>query len=169
MISEAERRDGEGRYVVGFGEDLPFPDTTFDLVVSYLSLIDIDDAGRAISEMARVAKPGGRLVIANLTSFSTSSTIAGRRTRQDTKEEIRPLGQYLTEQKQWFEWAGLRVQNWHRPLSRYMQWFLGAGLILEHFDEPRPKSGPPDRISAYEAMPYLMVMTWKKAAPPADR
>ena len=32
----------------------PFPDEQFELVISYLSLIDIVDVERAIAEMARV-------------------------------------------------------------------------------------------------------------------
>ena len=43
-----------------------------DLVISYLSLIDIPDMPAAISEMARVLKPGGALLIANLNSFNTA-------------------------------------------------------------------------------------------------
>ena len=53
-------------------ERLPFREGAFDIVVSYLSLIDIPDVGAAVPEMARVLKPGGTLLIANLTSFSTA-------------------------------------------------------------------------------------------------
>ncbi|MBM7066137.1 hypothetical protein [Actibacterium sp. 188UL27-1] len=77
-----------------------------------------------------------------------------------------PLGRYLSARKQWFEWDGLRVRNWHRPLSRYMQWFLQAGMILEYFDEPRPKGGDADLSNAYENRPFLMVMAWRKPDTP---
>ncbi len=162
MIETARQRDRQGDYQLGFAEAIPHPEAAFDLVVSYLSLIDIDDAAQAISEMARVLTPGGRLLIANLTSFSTSSNLFGRRTCATTGEELRPLGNYLETRKGWFEWDGMRVQNWHRPLSYYMQAALGAGLSLTHFDEPQPQSGPPERIEAYQKMPYLMMMEWQK-------
>ncbi|MGC2767645.1 MAG: class I SAM-dependent methyltransferase, partial [Candidatus Acidiferrum sp.] len=44
----------------------------FDLVISYLSLIDIRDMQAAISEMARVLNPDGAVLIANLNSFNTA-------------------------------------------------------------------------------------------------
>ena len=79
---------------------------------------------------------------------------------------LRPLGRYLDHQKDWFEWDGLRVQNWHRPLSYYMQAFLDQGLTLTYFDEPKPYAGPEERLRAYEAMPYLMIMEWQKPIGP---
>ncbi|MEL6838568.1 MAG: class I SAM-dependent methyltransferase [Pseudomonadota bacterium] len=162
MLDAARSADPDGTYVEGFAETLPFEDAIFDLVVSYLSLIDIDDAETAIAEMVRVLKPGGRILVANLSSFATSSAAFGRRNCAETGEELRPLGHYLREEKLWFAWDGLRIQNWHRPLSCYIQWFLAQGLTLTHFDEPQPCSGPPDRIVKYEKMPYLMMMEWQK-------
>ncbi|HTL28869.1 MAG TPA: methyltransferase domain-containing protein, partial [Tepidisphaeraceae bacterium] len=50
----------------------PFADGAFDLVVSYLSLVDIPGLDRAISEMARVLRPGGALLVANLASHNTA-------------------------------------------------------------------------------------------------
>src|SRR5262245_58377255 len=47
---------------VGDGQALNFADESFDTVVVTLSLCAIPDEGRAISEMVRVLKPGGRLV-----------------------------------------------------------------------------------------------------------
>lgn len=162
MISAAKRNHPSGNYTVGFAEELPFEDSSFDLVVSYLSLIDIDGVEDAISEMARVLRPKGRLLIANLSSFATSSSSFGRRYCKDTGEELRPLGLYLNEGKQWFEWSGVRIQNWHRPLSQYMKLLLAQNLALTHFDEPRPTGGPENRVKAYDKMPYLMMMEWEK-------
>lgn len=162
LIDHAKKRDPDGAYIVSYAEDLPFVDESFDLVVAYLSLIDIDLLDDAVQEMARVLKPGGRLLVANLTSFSTSSAMFGDRYCRETGERIRPLGNYLKEEKGWFEWNGLRIQNWHRPLSTYMHTFLEAGLKLRVFDEPTPIGGPVERVQSYERMPYLMMMEWEK-------
>jgi SAM-dependent methyltransferase len=43
-------------------EDLPFDDGTFDTVVSTLVLCGVDDQPRAVREIRRVLKPGGRLL-----------------------------------------------------------------------------------------------------------
>ncbi len=42
--------------------DLPFDEGRFDTVVSTWTLCSIPDAGRALAEMRRVLRPGGRLV-----------------------------------------------------------------------------------------------------------
>ena len=43
-------------------EDLPFEDDTFDIVVSTLVLCGVDDQARALREIKRVLRPGGRLL-----------------------------------------------------------------------------------------------------------
>jgi ubiquinone/menaquinone biosynthesis C-methylase UbiE len=45
------------------GQALPFPDAAFDTVVCTLSLCTIPDARRAVAEMHRVLRPGGRLLL----------------------------------------------------------------------------------------------------------
>src|SRR3954464_2019079 len=46
LVEEARRRDAAGDYGLGNAESLPFEAGSFDLVVSYLTLIDIADSGR---------------------------------------------------------------------------------------------------------------------------
>src|SRR5215207_4465394 len=43
-------------------EDLPFPDDSFDVAVSTLVLCTVDDQPRALRELRRVLRPGGRLL-----------------------------------------------------------------------------------------------------------
>lgn len=56
--------------VEGNAGALPFPDTTFDVVVAVTMLCFVVDAERAVMEMARVLKPGGRVVIGDLGRWS---------------------------------------------------------------------------------------------------
>jgi SAM-dependent methyltransferase len=49
--------------VGGVGEHLPFPDNTFDLVLSHEVLEHVQDDRMAASEIVRVLKPGGRLTV----------------------------------------------------------------------------------------------------------
>jgi demethylmenaquinone methyltransferase/2-methoxy-6-polyprenyl-1,4-benzoquinol methylase len=42
---------------------LPFPDATFDAVTISFGLRNVSDVDAALAEMARVARPGGRLVV----------------------------------------------------------------------------------------------------------
>ncbi len=43
-------------------EELPFEDGWFDCVVSTWTLCSVPDPGRAVTEVARVLKPGGRFL-----------------------------------------------------------------------------------------------------------
>ena len=56
--------------VHGHAEVLPFPDGAFDRVVAVTVLCFVHEPDRAIAEMARVLKPGGRLVVGELGRWS---------------------------------------------------------------------------------------------------
>lgn len=47
----------------GDAQDLPFADRSFDTVVCTYALCSVRDDARAISEMHRVLRPGGRLIL----------------------------------------------------------------------------------------------------------
>lgn len=49
--------------ICGAGEALPFPTDTFDLVLSHEVLEHVQDDRRAIAEIVRTLRPGGRLVL----------------------------------------------------------------------------------------------------------
>lgn len=163
LIDHARSLDPEGDYRIEGAEALGFADETFDLVVSYLSLIDIPDAAAAIREMARVLKPGGTLLIANLTNFNSAGDVAelGWTQLADGRRAF-AMDHYLEERSAWIEWRGIRIVNWHRPLSTYMTLLLDAGLVLRHFAEPVPQGGDPDRGAHYRRAPWFMIMEWVK-------
>ena len=51
------------RLVQGDALALPFPDNSFDSATDSLCLCTYPDPGQALAEMARVVKPGGRIVL----------------------------------------------------------------------------------------------------------
>jgi SAM-dependent methyltransferase len=51
------------RVVCGAGEHLPYPDHTFDVILSNEVIEHVQDDRQALAEMARVLSPGGRLVL----------------------------------------------------------------------------------------------------------
>ena len=129
LLDLAKQRDPTGDYRLGRAEQLEFADASFDLAVSYITLIDIPDFRAAIREMARVLRAGGSLLVANLTGFT--SACADRGWVKDEKGEHLhyPVDNYLREFPFWFEWNGIRIENWHRPLAAYMAAFLEVGLL----------------------------------------
>ena len=65
MIAEAGRRAAARRtpaaFTVGDGQALPFPAGAFDVCRTERMLMHVADAGRALGEMVRVTRPGGRV------------------------------------------------------------------------------------------------------------
>lgn len=63
FVAMAARRHPAGRFETGDAESLPFPDGSFDAVVSGYGIIHVPRPAAALAEMARVLKPGGRLAV----------------------------------------------------------------------------------------------------------
>jgi demethylmenaquinone methyltransferase/2-methoxy-6-polyprenyl-1,4-benzoquinol methylase len=63
MLKVGRRRNDELRFVAGDATRLPFADGAFDAVTISFGLRNVVDVPAALREMARVTRPGGRLVI----------------------------------------------------------------------------------------------------------
>lgn len=55
-----------GRFLLAQAERLPFPDASFDVVTTSLSLHHWEDPARGFAEVARVLRPGGRALFADV-------------------------------------------------------------------------------------------------------
>jgi SAM-dependent methyltransferase len=167
LLAEAQRLHPAGTYLDGSATNLPFPDASFDLVVSYLTLIDIEDYRAAIREMARVLRPGGRLLIANMNSFVTTRSNPWVRGADGAKLHL-AVDNYFEERAEYPEWSGIAIVNWHRPFEAYLGALLATGLRLDAFQEPRPT---PADVQQYPSMldeyrvPLFHVMRWRKNGP----
>jgi SAM-dependent methyltransferase len=64
MLAVAAKKAPGIQWQLGPAEEMPFEDCTFDAVVCQFGLMFFEDRRKAISEMVRVLKPGGRLAIA---------------------------------------------------------------------------------------------------------
>lgn len=159
LIEIARQRDPEGDYRVGNAEAIEFPDNSFDLVVSYVSLLDIPDISKAISEMARVLGPGGSLLLANLSSFASAGEW---QKEEDGSRPYFKIDNYSEELGTWQSWRGINVYNWHRPLSMYMRLFLAQGFVLRYFDEPLATGGDPVQAANQRRIPWFLIMEWEK-------
>ncbi len=70
---DLEKRDDKGnlRFQVADALEIPFPDNTFDAVISQAFFILIDEKERALEEILRVLKPGGYFGSLELSWFKT--------------------------------------------------------------------------------------------------
>jgi SAM-dependent methyltransferase len=161
LVETARQRDPNGDYRVATAETLDVPAESFDLVVSYLTLVDIPELARATAKMVDAVRPGGTLLIANVASFMSAGMPNGWTTDGDGEARF-SIDRYLEERVDWVSWRGIRVQNWHRPLSTYMKLFLAHGLTLQYFDEPEPVGGDPEQAARYRRVPFFVIMEWSK-------
>jgi ubiquinone/menaquinone biosynthesis C-methylase UbiE len=99
----------------GDAQDLDFPDESFDTVLCALGLCAIPDDRRAVTEMARVLRPGGRLLLVDHVAASAralravqwlyervSIPLAGEHFRRRPVAHLRELG-FLIEETQRFK------------------------------------------------------------------
>jgi SAM-dependent methyltransferase len=133
--SLAELASRTGAYesvVVANAAALPLADNSFDLVVTFMSLQDMDDAPGALREAARVLVPAGRLVAAFVHPFASAH-----------------LGRDAAEQRSYFDvqrtvdeverdGIAFTFHQIHRPLHAWFALFFDAGFVIEDVREPRP-------------------------------
>ena len=113
---------------------LPFGDETFDLVVAYMSLHDIDRMPEAVGEAGRVLRRGGRLCAAIPHPINSAGSFQGR-------EADAPFvidGSYLDQTRA--DWVAkgdiqLTFHSEHRPIEAYSRALEAAGMLIEAIRE----------------------------------
>jgi demethylmenaquinone methyltransferase/2-methoxy-6-polyprenyl-1,4-benzoquinol methylase len=132
--------------VLGRGEQLPFPDATFDALTFTYLLRYVSDPAAALAELARVVKPGGP--IANF-EFAVPSSLGWRISWWFYTRAVLPVGGYLTGGKAWWNvgrflgpsiskhykkysvpWTVLAWQNAGIEHVEYRTMSLGGGLVM---------------------------------------
>ena len=58
-----ELEEGDNQFILGDCLDLPFADESFDLITIAFGLRNLADRAKGLSEMRRVLRPGGRLIV----------------------------------------------------------------------------------------------------------
>lgn len=66
LIDIAKQSYPNKKFLVGKAEELPFPDKSFDYVISLTAVQNFDDVKKSISEIKRVAKGNAKIVISIL-------------------------------------------------------------------------------------------------------
>jgi len=135
VIEEARRRAdraGVSDRIVFEQADLThleFPDASFECVFSWGVVIHIPDVAAALSELARVTKPGGRLALQLVNKNAWDFRVLGlARTvlrRPHPKTEAGPLGHGA-----WYEFQGERLWVWALDVPAVVRHLEGQGLRL---------------------------------------
>ena len=135
MLAKAQARcEMHGLRNVAFKEgsatDLPFAEDYFDAVVSRLSLHHFQDPRRVLGEMRRVARPGGALIIADVTSSEAADKSAVQNAievlRDPSHVRMLPASEFLGLVRD----AGLVIEliaTWDKP-REFEEW---AGIVAD--------------------------------------
>lgn len=170
QLAAAVERGGGPAYARGVASALPFPDAVFDTAVACLVFEHIEDFERAIEEVGRVLRPGGRfLFFLNHPLLQTPGS--GWIDDHILDEQYWRIGPYLTEDVSLEEVAeGVELPFVHRPLSRYVNAMARAGLFIERMEEPAPPPGFLARAEEYRqaaSIPRLLFLLAGRASNPA--
>jgi len=126
MLERAKSRL-HGRGVEFLSRDLalglPFADANFDVVVETLVLEHLPELGPLFAEAARVLRPGGRLLLAELHPYRQ---LLGRQARIETADGEATL-----------------IRAFTRSVSDFVGAGLGAGFTLKAMTEDFDPSGEP--------------------------
>lgn len=114
MVKNARRLVPGATFYVAMAESLPLPDASVDLVLSTTSFHHWLDQRQGISEIARVLRPGGRCLIADI-MMPYGLSLFIRHFRRNNPQRLQEM----------FVQAGLNVQAQHRRMTRFLVVTIG--------------------------------------------
>lgn len=106
--------------------ELPFDDDRFDAATISFGLRNVNDPRRAIAEMRRVVRPGGRVVICE---FSTPPAALVRAPYQSYSRHVLPrvAGLVNRQAQEAYRYLNESIEAWPDQLE-LARWMRGAGL-----------------------------------------
>lgn len=128
LVAAAQEADPSFDVHLTDAAQMPFPDDHFDLAVASLSLMNMDEMPRVVSEIARVLRPAGRFCFSILHSINSW----GDAGEVSYFHKVR----YHEELKR--EGACMTLHDAHRPMSDYFHAMEDAGFLTEQIVEPVP-------------------------------
>lgn len=164
-------------YLVADMTDLSrFEDSTFDIAVAYLSLIDVSDYERALVEVARTLRPGGSFQFSIVHPCFMTPDARWEPTTPGTvpiwnkdKLYLKVDNYYPARELRFKMWPTAPVEtiNYHRPLSDYAHACRAAGLLIRDILEPFPTDevlAQRDWLREYVRAPAMMLIDCVKRA-----
>ncbi len=131
LVEIARERDPQGEYAVAAADSLPYDDGSFELVVAFNVLMNVDDHGRALAEAGRVLVTGGRLCASIVHPLASAGRWDG---------DAFVIERYLEERPYEDHVGGVAFANLHAPLEAWARWLEEAGLLVESLREV-PRTG----------------------------
>ena len=123
MVQIGRRRQPDVGFAVGDGAALPFVDQSFDAVTISFGLRNMADPKVVLAELARVTKPGGKVVICE---FSTPVLPWLRALYRLWLLRVMPVIARLSANPDSYQYLAQSIIDWP-PQSVVAQWLLRTG------------------------------------------
>ena len=160
MVEAAREGNSADDYrVAGLG-DLPFDDESFDLVMAYNVLMDVEDVPGALREIRRVLKPEGTLLVSLVHPFRDRGRFGGREPDAPFVIDGSYYGRDYFEGEESRNGLTMRFAGWSQPLEDYMATLEAAGLAITGLREPMPDAADTDQLRQWSRIPLFL---WLKA------
>ena len=125
MIDEGRRRHPELTFVEGDAMSLPFKANEFDAVTISFGLRNVADPRKAIAELYRVVKPGGRVVICEFSTPPMSLLRAGYDAY--LKHVLPRVARLASSNPEAYAYLAESIADWPDQAT-LSQWLRGAGF-----------------------------------------
>src|SRR5437867_2725078 len=131
--ADKESVDDHTGFVLAEGSKQPFPDQSFNNVVSRLALHHIPDPGPVVTEMARLVKEGGRIIIADQISPEDEEAARFHDEFERFRDPSHQKALKLSELNNLFKEAGLTTKGrkYSPVLLQLEDWAMRAGCDKE--------------------------------------
>ena len=160
MVNAAREANSADDYHVAGLSDLPFEDASFDLVMAYNVLMDVEDVPAAAREIRRVLKPGGTLFVSLVHPFRDRGRFAGRAPDAPFVIDGSYYGRDYFEGEESRNGLTMQFAGWSQPLEDYMAALEAAGLAITSLREPMPDAADTDQLRQWSRIPLFL---WLKA------
>ena len=109
----------------GRAERLPFPDASFDWVVTRFSIHHMAEPSRVVHEMTRVCRPGGGVAVIDLAVPDDASLAARYNNMERMRDPSHTIALSATQLRELVQGAGLSIQSVrtqaaHVPVNRWL-------------------------------------------------
>jgi SAM-dependent methyltransferase len=135
--AETELRPGDRRrleLVAGHAARLPFPDETFDLVVSSFVLQLVPVRKRALAEALRVLRPGGRIAFVTWLRADPDERFAPDQAFEKALDELDIDGEGEAEEARSGDYASARAAAAQLRLAGFREVRARATALVHRFD-----------------------------------
>lgn len=163
FVAAAREAGSADRYEVAPVTALPFEPASFDLVMAYNVLMDVDDVSAAVKEMRRVLRPSGTLFVSIVHPFADRGRFDRDRPHVPFVVDGTYFGREHFEGVEERDGLRMRFAGWSQPLQNYMAALEAAGLAVTSLLEPTPDTGP--QWTAMRNWNRIPLFLWLKARP----